>query len=115
MGHQARILQGRAKARRSKPKGAAMTSPTTFIGIDVSKSRLDVAQLPERRSWSVSNDMDGIGDLVRDLAALPPPLVVLEATGGYESAVFAALIAAKLAAVVINPRQVRAFARATGR
>lgn len=89
-----------------------MTPPTTFVGIDVSKSRLDVAQVPERRSWSVNNDADGIGSLVRDLAKLVPALVVLEATGGYESPVFAGLVTAKLPAVVINPRQVRAFARA---
>jgi len=92
-----------------------MTPPQTFFGIDVSKSQLDVAQLPERRSWSVSNDIEGIRDLVRELAALAPALVVLEATGGYESPVFAALITAKLPAVVVNPRQVRDFARAKNR
>ena len=92
-----------------------MPPPTTFVGIDVSKSQLDVAQLPERRSWSVSNDVEGIGDLVRDLATLAPALVVLEATGGYESSVFAALITARLPAVVVNPRQIRAFARAKNR
>lgn len=89
-----------------------MTPHPAFAGIDVSKSRLDVAQLPERTSWSVNNDVEGISELVRDLARLAPALVVLEATGGYESPVFAALITARLPAVVINPRQVRAFARA---
>lgn len=91
-----------------------MTSPS-YIGIDVSKSRLDIAQAPEAASWSTSNDPEGISDLVRQLAKSAPALVVMESTGGFESALAAALLAASVRVVVVNPRQVRDYARATGR
>ena len=92
-----------------------MTPPSVYIGIDVSKSLLDVAQAPEGEFWSVGNDADGISVLVERLKALEPALVVMEATGGYESAVAAATMEAALPTVVVNPRQVRDYARATGR
>jgi len=84
------------------------------IGIDVAKAWLDVATSGEERVWRVRNDSDGITTLVADLAARAPQLVVLEATGGHETAVTAALVAAGLAVAVVNPRQVRDFAKATG-
>ena len=86
-----------------------------FVGIDVSKQRLDVHARPSGEEWSVSNDATGHADLVRKLSSLLPTLVVLEATGGYQAAVVAELGASKLPVAVVNPRQVRDFAKATGR
>lgn len=85
------------------------------VGIDVSKARLDVALGPEGELFSESNDEQGIGKLVARLKAQPAMgRVVLEATGGLEVPVAAALAAAGLPVFVVNPRQVRDFARATG-
>jgi transposase len=86
-----------------------------FVGIDVSKQQLDVHVRPSGQQWSVANDSKGHSELVRQLKALSPTLVVLEATGGYQAAVVAELGAASLATAVVNPRQVRDFAKATGR
>jgi transposase len=85
-----------------------------WIGIDVAKAWLDVAGTSEESVWRAANDADGIDQVVRALAARPPRLVVLEATGGHETALAAALAVAGLAVAVVNPRQVRDFARATG-
>ena len=89
-------------------------SPERFIGIDVSKAWLDVAGRPDPAPGRVANDPDGIADLARQLRALAPTLVVLEATGGLELSVVAALQVAGLPVAVVNPRQVRDFAKATG-
>lgn len=86
----------------------------TFIGIDVSKDRLDVASRPGGDSWSVSNDEAGIRELLPRLQQLPVTLVVLEATGGLEILAVSGLLAASLPVVVANPRQVRDFAKSTG-
>ena len=86
----------------------------TFVGIDVSKAQLDVAVDGESAGQQVLNDERGIGGLVRQWQATPPTLVVVEATGGYELALVGALGAAGIPVVVVNPRQVRDFARATG-
>jgi transposase len=91
-----------------------MTSERRYVGIDVAKDRLDIAVRPGEEEWSVDNREAGIGSLVSRLKSLKPALVVLEATGGLELSVTAALAAAELPAVVVNPRQVRDFARATG-
>jgi transposase len=90
-----------------------MSEQEAWMGIDVAKAWLDVAtrDAPVRR---VANDAAGIATLVAQLTAQRPRLIVLEATGGYETAVTAALVAAGLAVAVVNPRQVRDFARATG-
>ncbi len=85
-----------------------------FVGIDVSKAWLDVAGRPGPAPRRVANDADGIAGLVADLRRLAPALVVLEATGGLELPVVAALQVAGLPVAVVNPRQVRDFARATG-
>lgn len=85
----------------------------TFVGIDVSKAQLDVATRPDGTTWTVSNDEAGIGALVARLRELHVTLVVLEATGGYEAAV-AAQLALAMPVAVVNPRQVRDFAKATG-
>ena len=85
-----------------------------FVGIDVSKARLDVAIAPRGERESVDNDEAGITSVVKRLAALNPALIVLEATGGVERCVTRALASAELCVVVVNPRQVRDFAKATG-
>jgi transposase len=85
-----------------------------FVGVDVSKDRLDVALYPEASSGSVPNDEAGIEDLVQRLLPLHPVRVVLEATGGLEMPAVGALAAAGLPVVAVNPRQTRDFAKAAG-
>lgn len=85
-----------------------------FVGIDVSKAQLDVFVRPSGETLAVANDEAGIAQLVARLAEPPPTLVVLEATGGYEAPVVAALALGSLPVAVVNPRQVRDFAKATG-
>lgn len=92
-----------------------MNDSVVYVGIDVSKLSLDVATVPAVESWSESNDEKGSCKLVERLSKQNPRLIVLEATGGYESLVAADLAAAGLPVVVVNPRQVRDFAKATGR
>ena len=87
----------------------------SFVGIDVSKDRLDVYVLPSRQSFAVTRDGEGLDQLVSELRRLAPALIVLEATGGFELIVAAALAGAGLPLAVVNPRQIRAFARAIGR
>jgi transposase len=88
----------------------------SFIGIDVAKRELEVAERPTGHRWSARNDAVGIAGLIERIrAAGPVALIVVEATGGYEIALVAALTAAALPVVVVNPRQVRDFARAVGK
>jgi len=86
----------------------------TAVGIDVSKATLDVAVWPGGEAWQVVYDTDGVDALVDQLVELQPERVVVEATGRLEVALLAALAAAGLPTVRVNPRQVRDFARATG-
>jgi transposase len=86
-----------------------------FVGIDVAKDRLDVHLRPRGEAFAVARDGDGLAQLVERLQALAPQLVVMEATGGYETIVASALAAARLPLAVVNPRQIRDFARATGK
>ena len=86
-----------------------------YVGIDVAKARVDVAVRPGGDRREVSNDQAGIAALVAQMQQLNPAALVLEATGGLELPLMAALAAASLPVVVVNPRQVRDFARATGR
>ena len=86
-----------------------------FIGIDVAKDRLDVHVRPAGESFVVARDGEGIEELAKRLSAVTPTLVVLEATGGFETVVAAGLAAAGLPVAVVNPRQIRDFARATAR
>lgn len=88
--------------------------PPLFVGIDVAKAHLDVALRPAGTHERLANDEEGIAHLVPRLAAARPTLIVLEATGGLEVPVTAALAAASLAVAVVNPRQVRDFAKAVG-
>lgn len=88
----------------------------SHVGIDVSKERLDVCLMPTSESLVVTNDQAGIESLLQRLRQhLPLELVVLEASGRYERPVAAALAAAEIAIAVVNPRQARDFAKATGR
>ena len=86
-----------------------------FIGIDVAKDRLDVHVQPSGQAFAVTRDESGLAALQGRLQSLQPGLIALEATGGYEVVVVATLAAARLPVVVVNPRQIREFARATGR
>ena len=86
----------------------------TYVGIDVSKRHLDVACSPQAQAWRVDHDEAGISAIVARLQELAPALIVLEATGGWETALARALTEAHLPVAVVNPRQVRDFAKATG-
>ena len=85
-----------------------------YVGIDVSKAQVDVAVRPTGQRWIVSYDEAEIKELVSQIAELGPALVLLEATGGLELPLVAALATATLPVAVVNPRRVRDFARATG-
>jgi transposase len=88
--------------------------PPRVVGIDVSKAQLDLACRPEPTRWRVANDSAGIAECLIHLRQRKPTLIVLEATGGWQSSLGAALAVAKLPFAVVNPRQVRDFAKATG-
>ena len=88
--------------------------PLLFVGIDVAKDRLDVHIRPSGEAFSLPPDAAGLAGLGERLARLGPTLVALEATGGYEVPVAAALASAGLPVAVLNPRQIRDFARASG-
>lgn len=86
-----------------------------FVGVDVSRDRLDVHILPSAASFDVTNDDAGIADLCERLATVGPDLIALEATGGLEHLAVAGLAAAGLSVAVVNPAQVRAYAHALGK
>jgi transposase len=88
--------------------------PGASIGIDVAKATLEVWSEPDGTGWAVANDPIGIGELVERLGERVVARIVVEATGGYEYAVVAALSLAGHPVAVVNPRQVRDFAKATG-
>jgi transposase len=90
------------------------TSSGKYVGIDVSKDRLDVAVLGKRQEKQVDNAKAGIAELVKWMLELAPELIVVEATGGYQRAVVDGLFQAGLAVAVVNPARVRQFARACG-
>lgn len=92
-----------------------MANPQVYVGIDVSKSRLDVGFNSSAESFGVNNEPAGIAALIKQLTKVKPALVVLEATGGLQTPVVASLAAAGVAVAVVNPRQVRDFAKATGK
>ena len=107
--NQARMMQGRAK-REKKP----MTEEAVYVGVDVAKSTLDVAVTDSGETWQFVNDDEGISQAVHYIASVKPAGIILEATGNLEMPLAAALQASRLPVAVINPRQVRDFARATG-
>jgi transposase len=100
-------LQGRVMER--------LAAAPAFVGIDVSKDRPDVHVCPSGEAFAVLRDGKGLEPLGNTLRKLGPALIVLEATGGFEITVAAALASAGLPLAVVNPRQIRDFARATGR
>jgi transposase len=91
-----------------------MVDVPLFVGIDVAKAQLDIALRPTGEQWTVPTDPGGLATLVARLQAVRPTLIVLEATGGLERPAIVALATAGLPVVMVNPRQVRDFARATG-
>ena len=92
-----------------------MEQEATYVGLDVAKAQVEVAVRPTGDRWDVARDEAGIRTLVSRLKTLDPVLVLLEASGGLEVPLVAALTAEALPVVVVNPRQVRDFARATGK
>ena len=91
-----------------------MEQESTYVGIDVAKAQVDVAVRPTGQTWTITYDDAGIQELVSQLKTLEPALVLLEATGGLELPMVVAPATAALPVVVVNPRQVRDFAKATG-
>ncbi len=91
-----------------------MSSSGVFVGIDVSKAHLDVAVRPTEEEWRSQNTETGVNEVVDRLKELDPSLVVLEATGKLENAVASGLAVQGVPVVVVNPRQVRDFAKSTG-
>lgn len=91
-----------------------MDTSAVFVGIDVSKTQLEVAVRPQGTAFAAAHDEPGITLVAERLRSLRPALVVLEATGGLEIPLTGALAALGLPVVVVNPRQVRDFAKATG-
>lgn len=91
-----------------------MSTTPISVGIDIAKASLEVAVRPSGETWSASMDEPDLLRLVTRLQTVAPTLIVLEATGGYEIPVVSALAAVGLPVVVVNPRQVRAFAKALG-
>lgn len=92
-----------------------MSAIAWYVGIDVAKDHLDIAVQPGGEHWRVTHDPSGLADLVTRVDTLAPVVVVLEASGGYERPVLAALHAAGLPVALVNPRQTRDFAKATGK
>ena len=109
--NRARILQGRA----SNSQEVFMEQEGIYVGIDVAKAQVDVAIRPSDDRWEISHDDAGVRQLVSQLKTLEPVMVLLEASGGLELPLVAALATEELPVVVVNPRQVRDFARATGK
>lgn len=89
-------------------------SSEKYVGIDVSKDKLDVAIWGEKRMWDVANNKRGIANLVKQLYEMKPKLIVVEATGGYEETLVLALFEAGLPVALVSPQRVRQYARAKG-
>ena len=92
-----------------------MEQEVTYVGIDVAKAQVDVAIRPTNDRWEIPRDEAGIRKLVSQMKTLEPVMVLLEASGSLELPLVAALAAESVPVVVVNPRQVRDFARATGK
>ena len=87
---------------------------SSYVGIDVSKDKLDIAVLGDKQAWPVENTKEGVEKLVQQMQKVCPELIVVEATGGYQRGVVDALFRAGLSVAVVNPTRVRQFARASG-
>lgn len=88
---------------------------TVFVGIDIAKDSMDIHVKPSDERWTSTNNLQGIDDTVARLATLEPTCIVIEATGGLETSLSAELAAAGLPVAIVNPRQVRDYARAMGK
>jgi len=86
-----------------------------FIGIDVAKDHLDIAIRPDGKTWTIQNNESEINEFVDKIPEMNPELVVMEATGGLEANIASALSIAGIPVAVVNPRQVRDFAKSTGK
>jgi transposase len=93
---------------------AVISDTQTWVGIDVSKRQLDIHVRPAGELFQAANDDTGIRAIIKRLKKIAPTLVVLEATAGMEASVAAAIATAGIAVAVVNPRQVRSFAKAIG-
>jgi transposase len=89
-------------------------SGSVYVGLDVAKAHIEAAVWPEPRAWRVAHTESALAELVGQIRALQPALVVLEATGGYETTLAGLLVTAGCPVAVVNPRQVRDFAKAVG-
>ena len=87
----------------------------SYVGLDIAKDHIDVCVRPTADQWQANQTDAGLAELVARLVALTPALVVVESTGGYETAIVTALAVAQVPVAVVNPRQVRDFAKAIGR
>ena len=105
----------RRQTTRAEQQVSESARSTLNVGIDVSQATLEVAVHPSGEQWQGRNDPTGIAELVERLQQLEPERIVLEATGGYELPAVASLASSGLPVVAVNPRQVRDFARSTGR
>ena len=85
-----------------------------FVGIDVSKDRLDVGLSDRKETWQVTNDENGFRELIDRVRPLHPTMIVMEASGGYETDVFTTLTIEGFQAAIVNPRHIRSFAAAKG-
>ena len=91
-------------------------TPTPFfVGIDISKANLDIGIHPSGEAWRETNTVEGIELVLKKVKPMRPSLIVVEATGGYEAEIATALALAGLPVAVVNPRQIRDFARSTGK
>jgi len=105
-GIEARILQGRVQEDLMETK--------VFVGIDICKDSLDVAIGPGKEIITFANDQKGVNALIKELSRIGPELIVLESTGGYERLATSSFVEAGLPVVIVNPRQVRDFAKSVG-
>ncbi len=103
------------KAAFSNSQEVLMEQEGIYVGIDVAKAQVDVAIRPSDDRWEISHEDAGVRQLVSRLKVLEPVMVLLEASGSLELPLVAALAAEAVPVVVVNPRQVLDFARATGR
>ncbi len=91
------------------------TTTEVYVGIDVGKTWLDVAQWGDAEVWRVSNDEDGVAKTMARVAAMEPQLIAVEATGGYEQMLVQTILLNSLPVAVVNPTRVRALSKATGK
>jgi transposase len=111
------MVERHARIRKAglKREVSTMDSATVYVGIDVAKEQLVIAVQPTQLCWETTNDLKAFPPLISRLLALRPTGIIVEATGRYHQPLARALAEAKLPVVVVNPRQVRQFAGASGR